>query len=90
VEKPGIQANVHHIPLFTTKLHVPRPRTQLVSRPQLIKRLQQGMEDALTLISAPAGFGKTTVLAQWLAQSERPVAWLSLEPEDNEPVRFLS
>ena len=48
------------------------------------------MEDALTLISAPAGFGKTTVLAQWLAQRERPVAWLSLESEDNEPVRFLS
>src|SRR5947207_5851699 len=45
---------------------------------------------ALTLVSAPAGFGKTTLLAQWLAQSGMPVAWLSLEAGDNEPVRFLS
>lgn len=90
MEAPGIQASIHSIPLLATKLHVPRPREQLISRPQLIERLQEGMEDALTLVSAPAGFGKTTLLAQWLAQSGTPVAWLSLEPEDNEPVRFLS
>jgi LuxR family maltose regulon positive regulatory protein len=48
------------------------------------------MECALTLVSAPAGFGKTTLLAQWLAESGTPVAWLSLEPEDNDPVRFLT
>jgi LuxR family transcriptional regulator, maltose regulon positive regulatory protein len=77
-------------PLITTKLHMPRPRAQLVSRSQLAERLQQGMTDALTLVSAPAGFGKTTVLAQWLAESGTPAAWLSLEPGDNEPVRFLS
>jgi LuxR family maltose regulon positive regulatory protein len=48
------------------------------------------MESALTLISAPAGFGKTTLLAQWLAESGTPVAWLSLDPDDNEPIRFFS
>jgi LuxR family transcriptional regulator, maltose regulon positive regulatory protein len=77
-------------PLLFTKLHVPRPRAQLVPRSHLTLRLHQGMECALTLVSAPAGFGKTTLLAQWLAESSRPVAWLSLEPEDNEPMRFLS
>jgi len=77
-------------PLLATKLHAPRPRAQLVSRPELIKRLQEGIQGPLTLVSAPAGFGKTTLLAQWLVQSGTPVAWLSLEPEDNEPVRFLS
>jgi LuxR family transcriptional regulator, maltose regulon positive regulatory protein len=77
-------------PLLATKLHVPRPRTQLVSRAHLVKRLQQGAERALTLVSAPAGFGKTTVLAQWCAESGLPVAWLSLEAEDNDPTRFLS
>jgi len=75
---------IDHTPLITTKLHMPRPRAQLVSRSQLAERLQQGMTDALTLVSAPAGFGKTTVLAQWLAESGTPAAWLSLEPEDNE------
>jgi ATP/maltotriose-dependent transcriptional regulator MalT len=86
----GEMTGIDHTPLITTKLHMPRPRTQLVSRSQLAERLQQGMTDALTLVSAPAGFGKTTVLAQWLAESGTPAAWLSLEPDDNEPVRFLS
>ena len=77
-------------PLLATKLHVPRPRTRLVPRAHLIERLQQGMACQLTLVSAPAGFGKTTLLAQWLIESEIPVAWLSLEAEDNDPTRFLS
>ena len=77
-------------PLLATRLHVPRLRRQLVSRPGLIERVQEGIQGPLTLISAPAGFGKTTLLAQWRASSGMPVAWLSLEPEDNEPVRFLS
>jgi LuxR family transcriptional regulator, maltose regulon positive regulatory protein len=79
-----------HSPQFVTKVHVPRLRAQLVRRAHLIERLQQGMDAALILVSAPAGFGKTTMLAQWLAESGTPVAWLSLEPEDNEPTRFLS
>ncbi len=77
-------------PLLATKLHVPRPRPHLVHRPRLFQRLQQGMERALTLISAPVGFGKSTLLSDWLASRAIPVAWLSLEPQDNEPVRFLS
>jgi LuxR family maltose regulon positive regulatory protein len=76
--------------VLSTKLHVPRPRAQLVQRSHLVRRLQQGVEGALTLVSAPAGFGKTTLLTQWLVESGMPVAWLSLEPEDNEPTRFLS
>jgi len=77
-------------PLLATKLSLPRPRAQLVPRTLLLERLQQGMERSLTLVSAPAGFGKTTLLSQWLAESALPVAWLSLEPEDNEPIRFLT
>ena len=77
-------------PLRVTKLHRPRPRMHLVERPALIERLQQGLECPLTLVSAPAGFGKTTLLAQWLAGCDLPVAWVSLEPEDNEPVHFLT
>src|SRR2546421_5626627 len=77
-------------PLLATKLHRPLPRAQLVRRPQLAERLTQGVMGPLTLVSAPAGFGKTTLLAQWFAESGMPVAWLSLEPGDNEPVRFLS
>jgi LuxR family transcriptional regulator, maltose regulon positive regulatory protein len=77
-------------PLLVTKLHPPLPRAHLVRRSHLLERLQQGMAGPLTLVSAPAGFGKTTLLAQWRASSRMPVAWLSLEPQDNEPVRFLS
>ncbi len=77
-------------PLLATKLHVPHPRTHLVPRAHLTERLQQGLARPLTLVSAPAGFGKTTALAQWCAQSDIPVAWLSLEAEDNDPTRFLS
>ncbi len=76
--------------LLATKLHLPRPRAQLVPRSHLVERLQQGMEHSLTLVSAPAGFGKTTLLAQWRASTHTPVAWLSLEPNDNEPTRFLT
>ncbi len=77
-------------PLLATKLHLPRPRAQLVPRSHLVERLQQGVAGALTLVSAPAGFGKTTLLVQWRASTHAPLAWLSLEPEDNEPTRFLT
>jgi LuxR family maltose regulon positive regulatory protein len=86
---PGT-GRVLQVPLLATKLHQPRPRTQLVPRFQLLERLRQGMAGALTLVSAPAGFGKTTLISQWLASTRVPVAWLSLEPEDNEPTRFLT
>jgi len=86
---PGMRSDAL-TPLLATKLHRPLPRAPLVRRPQLVERLTQGVIGPLTLVSAPAGFGKTTLLAQWLAESGMPVAWLSLEPGDNEPVRFLS
>ncbi len=77
-------------PLLATKLFVPQPRPSLVHRPRLIQRLQRGMERTLTLISAPVGFGKSTLLSDWLTSNTIPTAWLSLEPQDNEPTRFLS
>jgi len=77
-------------PLLATKLHAPRPRTDLVPRAHLVERLRQGVTRPLTLVSAPAGYGKTTLLAQWFMQSGLPVAWLSLEAGDNDPTRFLS
>ncbi len=88
---PAIQSAHTDPPTFllSTKLHMPRPRAQLVSRSHLVERLQQGVTGALTLVSAPAGFGKTTLLTQWRATTRGPVAWLSLDPEDNEPTRFL-
>ncbi len=78
-------------PLLATKLHVPRRPRSLVARPRLSERLSRGAESALTLVSAPAGFGKTTLLAQWLAAAPadgRSVAWLSLDQRDNDPELF--
>jgi LuxR family transcriptional regulator, maltose regulon positive regulatory protein len=78
-------------PLLETKLHVPRRRRGLVARPRLSERLSRGAESALTLVSAPAGFGKTTLLAEWLAAAPsdgRSVAWLSLDQRDNDPALF--
>jgi len=75
-------------PLLTTKLYIPPVRPDLVPRPRLIERLNQGMAYKLTLISAPAGFGKTTLLSEWIPQSERPVCWVSLDPGDNDSTRF--
>ncbi len=78
-------------PLLETKLYIPGLRRGLVARPRLIERMNRGGESKLTLISAPAGFGKTTLLADWLAgtpAAERSVAWLSLDPGDNQPASF--
>ncbi|HEV2931117.1 MAG TPA: hypothetical protein VGW74_20745 [Propionibacteriaceae bacterium] len=78
-------------PLLETKLHVPRRRRGLIPRPRLVERLSLQAEPALTLVSAPARFGKTTLLADWLAAVSadgRPVAWLSLDNSDNDPVVF--
>ncbi len=77
-------------PLLTTKLYIPPVRPELVSRPRLIERLNAGQHRKLTLISAPAGFGKTTLLSEWVHQADVPVAWLSLAEEDNDPARFLT
>jgi LuxR family maltose regulon positive regulatory protein len=74
--------------LLSTKLYIPRPRRNLVRRRRLTARLNAGMRRKLTLISAPAGFGKTTLLSEWIPTSERCVTWVSLDQGDNEPVRF--
>jgi LuxR family transcriptional regulator, maltose regulon positive regulatory protein len=76
--------------LLSTKLFIPPVRKNLVPRPRLVERLNEGLEGKLTLISAPAGFGKTTLVSEWLVGSQRPVAWLSLDEEDSEPLRFLT
>ncbi len=75
--------------ILTTKLYIPTTRSETVSRPNLIKYLNQGLSKRLTLVCAPAGFGKTTIISEWLNQCERPTAWLSLDEHDNNPTRFL-
>ena len=79
-------------PILATKLYIPPPRPKVVLRPRLIERLNEGLSAGrkLTLISAPAGFGKTTLVSEWVAGCERPVAWLSLDEGDNDPTRFLT
>jgi LuxR family transcriptional regulator, maltose regulon positive regulatory protein len=77
-------------PILATKLYLPQLRSHVVSRPRLITRLNEGLQGKLTLISAPAGFGKTTLVSQWLAGCGRPAAWLSLDAWENDPARFLT
>ncbi len=77
-------------PLLETKLYIPRSRPGLVPRPRLIERLSQGTEGKLTLVSAPAGFGKTTLVGAWVAACGRPVAWLSLDAGESDLARFLT
>ena len=93
-------------PLLTTKLYIPPVPPVLVPRPHLIERLNEGLHRRLTLISAPASFGKTTLLSEWacpelvewacpkpvewVAGCARLVAWLSLDEGDNAPIRFLA
>src|SRR4051812_45001585 len=77
-------------PILATKLYIPPPRPKVVVRTRLIERLNEGLHRKLTLISAPAGFGKTTLVSEWIASCERPIAWLSLDERDNDPARFLT
>jgi LuxR family maltose regulon positive regulatory protein len=77
-------------PLLTTKLYVPPTRSQLVPRPRLTERMNAGSQGKLTVVSAPAGFGKTTLLGEWVRESECPTGWLSLDEGDDELVRFLT
>ncbi|MBN1122659.1 MAG: tetratricopeptide repeat protein [Anaerolineae bacterium] len=75
--------------LLTTKLYIPPVRTGLVPRPRLIERLNEGLRRRLTLVSAPTGFGKTTLLSEWVSQLDVPVGWVSLDEGDNDPARIL-
>ena len=74
--------------LLATKLHMPGPRPGQVLRPRLTARLDEGLAGGLILASAPAGYGKTVLLADWARRGEFPVAWLSLDAGDNDPARF--
>jgi LuxR family maltose regulon positive regulatory protein len=82
-------------PLLKTKLYIPPVRPDLVPRPHLIERLNDGLDRKLTLISAPASFGKTTLVSEWIhtvgvhRDASLRVAWLSLDESDNDPTRFL-
>jgi LuxR family maltose regulon positive regulatory protein len=84
-------------PILATKLYIPSPRPKAVLRPRLTDRLKEGLphSQGVTLISAPAGFGKTSLVSEWVADCQRlelkvRVAWLSLEQEDSDPIRFLA
>ena len=81
------------VPVLATKLYIPQPPPKVVPRPHLLERLNAGLHRKLTLIAAPAGCGKTTLLSTWIAglqESNRPVAWLSLDAGDSDPARFLT
>ena len=74
--------------LLATKLHVPGPRPGFVARPRLVRALGEGLARGLVVVCAPAGFGKTALLADWVRSGDHRVAWLSLDAADNDPVRF--
>jgi LuxR family transcriptional regulator, maltose regulon positive regulatory protein len=78
--------------ILVTKLYLPPPRPGMVPRPRLVARLDEGLAAGrkLALVSAPAGFGKTTLMGEWVAGGGRPVAWLSLDEGDSDPARFLT
>src|ERR1700730_7132271 len=76
--------------ILATKLYLPRLRPNVVSRPRLLERLNEGLHRNLTLISAPAGFGKTTLVSAWVEGIDQQVAWLSLDEGENDPARFLA
>ncbi len=76
--------------ILATKLYLPRLRPNVVSRPRLLERLNAGLHRKLTLIAAPAGFGKTTLVSEWVEGIDRPTAWLSLDEGENDPTRFLA
>jgi LuxR family maltose regulon positive regulatory protein len=87
---PGLAATRERDELLATKVSIPRTRPDRLARSQLLQRLNEGMARQLTLVSTPAGFGKTTLLADWATSTNRAVAWLSLDPDDNDPVRLWS
>ncbi|MFX3636987.1 MAG: LuxR C-terminal-related transcriptional regulator [Candidatus Pristimantibacillus sp.] len=78
------------IPILSSKLYIPPPRSKRVTRQRLIHQLNEGLSRKVTLISASAGFGKTTLLSEWLSDCDRPIAWLSLDEGDNDQARFLT
>lgn len=76
--------------IIKTKLNVPHESKSLVSRPRLIRKLNEGLETKLTLVSAQAGYGKTTALSEWVKQCCVLAAWVSLDRQDNNWTLFWS
>ncbi len=89
----GSQANRSSVeqiePLLRTKLFVPPFRPNCVNRPRLIEQINNGLDKVLILISAPAGYGKTTLVGSWLHETKIPSSWISLDESDNDPIQFL-
>jgi LuxR family maltose regulon positive regulatory protein len=85
---PSTAAGPERDVLLATKLHAPRTLPGFVVRPRLLERLAEGIGRELVLVCTSAGFGKTTLLADWARTGQRPVAWLSLDDADNDPARF--
>jgi LuxR family maltose regulon positive regulatory protein len=85
---PAATSTAEQDVLLATKLHTPRTRPGFVTRPRLADRLTPAHGRELVLVCAPAGFGKTALLADWARRSRRSVAWLSLDADDNDPARF--
>jgi LuxR family maltose regulon positive regulatory protein len=85
---PSAAAAAEQDVLLATKLHVPAARPGFVARPRLAGVLGEGLARGLILVCAPAGFGKTALLADWVRSGDGRVAWLSLDPADDDPVRF--
>ncbi|MGE5224830.1 MAG: BTAD domain-containing putative transcriptional regulator [Omnitrophica WOR_2 bacterium] len=77
-------------PLLKTKLFIPKMPRTMVLRPRLVALLDKGIQQPLTLVSASAGFGKTTLLAEWAAQTSRPIAWVGIDSGDNDPYRLVA
>ncbi|MDA3940451.1 MAG: LuxR C-terminal-related transcriptional regulator [Spirochaetia bacterium] len=77
-------------PILATKLYIPLLRSKIVQRPNLIQRLNEGLQCKLTLVSASAGFGKTTLISEWITGCKQPVAWLSLDKDHKDPACFLT
>ena len=88
VGAPPVVAVSERDVLLATKLNVPRPQPGFVPRPRLAAALDEGLARRLVLVCAPAGFGKTVLLAHWARSGSRPVAWLSVDAADNDPARF--
>jgi LuxR family maltose regulon positive regulatory protein len=76
--------------ILSTKLHMQKSVANMIDRPRLWRKLQEGLQYKFTFVCAPAGFGKTTLMSQWLRDIDMPVAWVSLDDGDNDPSRFWS
>ncbi|MGH3123076.1 MAG: hypothetical protein ACRDND_18900, partial [Streptosporangiaceae bacterium] len=85
LEGPGL---ARQSALLFTKLRPPGPRPDFLPRPRLAERLDEATRRGLVLVCAPAGYGKTSLLANWARHCQQPVAWLSLDASDNDPARF--